>query len=257
MNHPIYDNKDYAEIYNVFVNDKSRYNSMLQYVGGESKGLEYHIKTMHSIANGGHVLIDVKSSEWESEISKKTISSMKLKDIHLPFVSGAIIDKKTDDGVIFFYRTKDSFNVSYSITQGGESGLLYQTVYNEDILGDRIEKYPDHKDEMYRTLSVLMYIAAFKREKSRVKENTTNKLKASKKRSIPSHRIHTVFVRQPKTSRDGAHHSGHSKSNMSWIVKGHWRNQWYASLDGHKPKWIDPYTKGKGKEELSKIYKVS
>ena len=256
MNHPIYDNKEYAMIYNASINNKELYESMLQHVGDEAKGLEYHMRTMHSIAKGGHILIDIENSEWESEISKKTISSMKLKDIHLPFVSGAIVDKKTDDGIIFFCRTKDSFNVSYTITQEGNTGLLYQSIYNEDMLGERIETYPDHKNEMYRTLSVLMYISAFKREKSRVKENTTNKLKASKKRSIPSHRIHTVFVRQPKCYRDGGS-AGGGKSNMSWVVKGHWRNQWYSKAKEHKAKWIDMHFKGKGKEEISKVYKVS
>lgn len=29
-----------------------------------------------------------------------------------------------------------------------------------------------------------------------------------------------------------------------WVVRGHWRNQWYPSLDDHRPKWIAPYLKG-------------
>lgn len=29
-----------------------------------------------------------------------------------------------------------------------------------------------------------------------------------------------------------------------WIVRGHWRNQWYPSLNMHQPKWIGPYIKG-------------
>lgn len=29
-----------------------------------------------------------------------------------------------------------------------------------------------------------------------------------------------------------------------WLVRGHWRNQWYASLGTHQPKWIAPYVKG-------------
>lgn len=29
-----------------------------------------------------------------------------------------------------------------------------------------------------------------------------------------------------------------------WIVRGHWRNQWYPSLKMHQPKWIGPYIKG-------------
>ena len=29
-----------------------------------------------------------------------------------------------------------------------------------------------------------------------------------------------------------------------WVVRGHWRNQWYPSLGDHRPKWIAPYLKG-------------
>ena len=29
-----------------------------------------------------------------------------------------------------------------------------------------------------------------------------------------------------------------------WVVRGHWRNQWYPSLADHRPKWIAPYLKG-------------
>lgn len=29
-----------------------------------------------------------------------------------------------------------------------------------------------------------------------------------------------------------------------WIVRGHWRKQWYSSEQRHKPKWIEPYIKG-------------
>lgn len=29
-----------------------------------------------------------------------------------------------------------------------------------------------------------------------------------------------------------------------WVVNGHWRNQWYPSLEDHRPVWISPYTKG-------------
>lgn len=29
-----------------------------------------------------------------------------------------------------------------------------------------------------------------------------------------------------------------------WIVHGHWRNQWYPSIQEHRPKWIPPYVKG-------------
>lgn len=29
-----------------------------------------------------------------------------------------------------------------------------------------------------------------------------------------------------------------------WIVRGHWRNQWYPTQEAHRAIWIDPYVKG-------------
>lgn len=29
-----------------------------------------------------------------------------------------------------------------------------------------------------------------------------------------------------------------------WIVRGHWRQQWYPSIDDHRPVWIAPHIKG-------------
>lgn len=29
-----------------------------------------------------------------------------------------------------------------------------------------------------------------------------------------------------------------------WMVRGHWRQQWYPTLKRHQPKWITPYVKG-------------
>jgi hypothetical protein len=29
-----------------------------------------------------------------------------------------------------------------------------------------------------------------------------------------------------------------------WIVRGHWRDQWYASRGVHRPVWIAPHVKG-------------
>ena len=36
----------------------------------------------------------------------------------------------------------------------------------------------------------------------------------------------------------------HRDYAVRWIVRGHWRNQWYPSLGRHQPKWITPYVKG-------------
>lgn len=44
-----------------------------------------------------------------------------------------------------------------------------------------------------------------------------------------------VYERAEAEGREWAHR---------WIVRGHWRNQWYRSEGVHRPIWISPYVKG-------------
>jgi hypothetical protein len=39
----------------------------------------------------------------------------------------------------------------------------------------------------------------------------------------------------------------------AWWVRGHWRNQWYPSLQDNKRKWIRPYVKGTGKATKKQV----
>ncbi len=258
MSHPMYSIKTYASAYAGYKKDPAYFYEVASKFGDQAIGMELHILTMDHIAKGGNIVIDIEGEDWESDISAKTLSGMRPTDIKFPFTSGAIMDKKINSGFILFSIIKGFMNFSFEIMlDDGSLGVQTQRINMADKIEDAVEFFSIGTDEIYRSISVLMYIAAFRREKSRVIEGRTQKLKASKKRSIPTHRIHTILVRQPKISREGAHHGGHSKSNMSWIVKGHWRNQWYSKEGVHKLKWLDSYFKGKGKEEISKVYKVS
>lgn len=46
------------------------------------------------------------------------------------------------------------------------------------------------------------------------------------------------------------HHAHNGKGTIPidwshrWIVSGHWRKQWYATSETHRPKWIAPHIKG-------------
>lgn len=55
--------------------------------------------------------------------------------------------------------------------------------------------------------------------------------------------IRVVLLRR----RDGAIHSENQRDvdwSCQWLVSGHWRQQWYAKTQAHKPKYIMPYVKG-------------
>lgn len=62
-------------------------------------------------------------------------------------------------------------------------------------------------------------------------------------RYIALRRAHTVST----TDTDQSH--GRSYSHQ-WIVRGHWRRQWYPSRQDHRPVWISPHIAGPGDKPL-------
>jgi len=54
-----------------------------------------------------------------------------------------------------------------------------------------------------------------------------------------------VIVRLRRPSGPKPEEEGDSGNwSHQWIVHGHWRNQWYPSLNTHRQIWISPYVKG-------------
>jgi len=60
-------------------------------------------------------------------------------------------------------------------------------------------------------------------------------------------------------------HVGHDRGNVTdgsnrrdsqWVVRGHWRDQWYPSQKEHKRIWIDPHVAGNADAPLSARSKV-
>jgi hypothetical protein len=53
-----------------------------------------------------------------------------------------------------------------------------------------------------------------------------------------------VTLRRPKTPSPEGHEPEEGNWSRRWIVSGHWRNQWYPSLNRHQQIWIAPFVKG-------------
>jgi hypothetical protein len=57
--------------------------------------------------------------------------------------------------------------------------------------------------------------------------------------------ITVITLRRPRS--DNGHmefDEGEKRYHFQWMVRGHWRNQWYPSLKEHRQKWISGYWKG-------------
>lgn len=53
----------------------------------------------------------------------------------------------------------------------------------------------------------------------------------------------TEHAAESEDAERAAGEGGRSYS-CQWVVRGHWRNQYYATVKAHRPIWIDPYVKG-------------
>jgi hypothetical protein len=257
IKHPMYEDKVYNLAFKAFTEKRVEFYTMAAGIGEQAMGMIIHCKIMERIQNSGHVLVDISGEEWESDITEKTIGGLTPSNIRFPFNAGAIVDSYNEHKVLFFAMSDDQLMLSFEVNENGEKGTSSLTVGLDTTFAEFASEYPKYSSEMFRFVAVMMYIAAFKKDKKRVKSQKLNKVKASKKRSTPSHRVNLIYVRQVKSSKGRFGGTNNTKtSDKSWLVRGHWRNQWYPSLKKNKPLWVDPYWKGSGKEEVEKIYKI-
>lgn len=55
---------------------------------------------------------------------------------------------------------------------------------------------------------------------------------------------HVVTLRKELAHDHDSGGLGHVEWSHRWLVRGHWRRQWFQSRGGHAPVWIHPHVKG-------------
>ena len=249
---------------------------------GEGESLKaftmLRVTMMSKIIKTGLVLIDASSDEWYSSISRKVIASMSVDNFKIPFSAGTMVMHngtynfyKDDHGIMVamlsdnalenMHITEENFDPEEKITTEVFTLLDLRKEHGEtigEIISNNYPGLPEEKEaEMYAFLSAMMYVTMA--NGSTTYDDTIKRkkvlAKAKRKQGIPRHVTNYINVRQrsakgsgPSTERD--------KSQKFWVVRGHWRNQWYAKDGVNKPKWIDSHFKGSGKELADKVYKI-
>lgn len=74
--------------------------------------------------------------------------------------------------------------------------------------------------------------------------STETRLKASKNSRRASKRQPVLVVSLPRQRSPGPHGTRTVEWSRRWWTNGHWRNQWYPSLQAHRQIWISGYVKG-------------
>lgn len=61
------------------------------------------------------------------------------------------------------------------------------------------------------------------------------------RQNINADRVRVITLRRAKSEGSG---DSDREYHHQWIVRGHWRQQWYPSRGVHRPVWIAPHVKG-------------
>jgi hypothetical protein len=61
---------------------------------------------------------------------------------------------------------------------------------------------------------------------------------------VPEPPLIRVIQLRARDASNEAYGHGDREYHQRWIVRGHWRQQWYPSMNENRPKWIAPYVKG-------------
>jgi len=293
MKHPLYNDPAFG-IAKQIIKDigtvKKTYNrlrSMPEYRGISDVNITsvLFIKALvlTNIMKNGHTYIDPGKDSWYSDISFKTIMDLKLENFNFPFKHGYIKGTSKND-IYFSYFEKGKLNnnlrnMGVNIKMPNYDGdnnfaalaISLKTrniiLMSELTIRENIKLYNDFNSKkdveenimtvISEVLSILLYVGTYhNNDKSRCSISKQKGIKSSSK-GIKKHTVNVIKLFQPIKNDTNDKNSSNWKSDKRWIVRGHWRNQYYKSTDSYKPKWIDPYWKGDGNEEVKKIYKLS
>lgn len=267
MKHPIYKNADINRSRKYFL-EKARklgyekakeelVRQMVLHGAGNTEQLSKLVEAQlvgyiaeEGVANNGHILIKTEKDKWNAVQSRRTISMIRLENFKFPFKAGTILLDESE--VSFCYE-----NGLLNIVRHDTGGIHAITIISDITIGEAVEEIAPESDNMealYAVLSILLYISAFN-TKRYIEESIQPRCSGSNRKNVPKHVVNVVRLKQEVRSSGRESKEG-SKTTKAWIVRGHWRNQYYSSTDEHKPKWMNPYWKGAGKEELEKTYKI-
>lgn len=106
----------------------------------------------------------------------------------------------------------------------------------------------DTANEVNQASRMLLALSLFTKQRLLItsKHNPTNRsLKRRLDKTKPLHdpEILVIKLRHRDSISDNPNRTSQEWS-CHWIVRGHWRQQWYRSAQKYRPKWICPYVKG-------------
>lgn len=131
----------------------------------------------------------------------------------------------------------------------GEGWGEWDSEERYDVMPD--DSYEQMRERAKQQLSLVQVAWRLAAQLVRTQERPVRQLWRDANRKGNRHKDVTVITL--RRSRDGylpPDGDGEGVLTYQFVVRGHWRNQWYPSLKDHRQVWIAPYVKGPEGTEL-------
>lgn len=135
----------------------------------------------------------------------------------------------------------------------------------EEEVSYRPEVGTDTDPIQYALLTYRQFIAFATFANSRIVTESKNPISRSERRraqrkNVQLGGVKKIILRRYHRVTQGIIEGASVEWSKRWIVTGHWRNQWFPSVQERRPVWIAPYVKGpdgKPLDDPMKIFEVS
>ena len=162
---------------------------------------------------------------------------------HDPVMTALMWSAHPDGGMFI------GFVLTPSDHEGGPFALAGGVWHEGERLSQRIRPPTDGEDDhAFRwILPGFAVLAAMLSQRITVREplrmdraERRRRARAGDSRTTEAQVIHLRLASHDRPTED----SNHVDWSRRWIVRGHWRDQWYASEGRHKPIFVPPHVKG-------------
>ena len=171
---------------------------------------------------------------------------------------GVLVVTWTDSSDLVAYREKEGSKPEALTALRAFGALAY---HDETVLpfGDIFdEEGPDRpiRNESLGTLIATWLLMGQPITSSLPEPLPRQTRRALQRANLPVPEVRVVKLRQPKHPHPEAEQGAGRTYTKRWVVRGHWRNQWYPSRNDHRPIYIPTHIKGPDGAQLIVSEKV-